>query len=178
MGLNPGQAIARFGIMLIIMNGVSLASAPIFGWFIDRVNRVTAFIVALCFASVGYLSMGIITSPLDFAMVPFFIVISLGSSFMMKSTLSLIGQEAKRAERGSVLAMFSMCGALGILVFTKWGGILFDAWGPWAPFVMAGTYQVALLAVVIVVRIVSPGRPAPKPFRRFAPPKAPAESRA
>jgi len=167
-GLNPGQAMARFGIMIIIMSGVSIVSAPVFGWFIDRVNRVTATIVALCFASVGYLSMAIITSPLDFNMVPFFIVISLGSSFMMKASLSLVGQEAPVSERGSILAMYGMCGALGILVFTKWGGVAFDVWGPWAPFVMAGAYQVLLLVVAIVVRIVSPGRPAPKPFRTQA----------
>jgi MFS family permease len=165
MGLTAGQAMARFGIMFMIMNGVSMVTAPFFGWFIDRVNRVTALIIALAFAAFGYLSMGFITSPLDFAMTPFFIIISLGSSFMMKATLSLIGQEAKRAERGSVLAMFSMCGAIGILVFTKWGGIMFDAWGPWAPFVMAGAYQSALLLVVVVVRVVAPGRPAPRPFR-------------
>jgi len=163
-GLHPGQAMARFGIMIIIMNGTSILVAPLFGWFIDRVNRVTALIVALCFASVGYLSMYVITSPLDFAMVPYFIVIALGSSFMMKASLSLVGQEAKVAERGSVLAMFGMFGAVGILVFTKWGGILFDAWGPWAPFVMAGAYQVILLGVAAVVRTIAPGRAAPKPF--------------
>ncbi len=140
-----------------------------FGLFIDRVNRVTAVIVALCFASVGYLSMGLITSPLDFAMVPYFIVISLGSGFMMKSSLSLVGQEAPLRERGSVIAMAGMFGAIGILIFTKWGGILFDAWGPWAPFVMAGAYQGVLLAAAIVVRIVAPGRAAPNPFfRRLA----------
>jgi MFS family permease len=163
-GMNPGEAMARFGIMLIIMNVVTLIAAPLFGLFIDRVNRVTAVIVALCFASVGYLSMGLITSPLDFAMVPYFIVISLGSGFMMKSSLSLVGQEAPLRERGSVIAMAGMFGAIGILIFTKWGGILFDAWGPWAPFVMAGAYQVVLLAAAIVVRIVAPGRAAPNPF--------------
>lgn len=178
MGLNPGQAMARFGIMIIIMSGVSVLSAPVFGWFIDRVNRVTAIIVALCFASIGYSSMALITSPLDFAMVPFFIVISLGSSFMMKSSLSLVGQEAKKAERGSVMAMFSMCGAIGILIFTKWGGMAFDAWGPWAPFLAAGLYQAVLLVAAIVIRIVAPGRPAPNPFRRAALSKAAAESRA
>ena len=164
-GLHPGQAMARFGIMIIIMNGTSILVAPLFGWFIDRVNRVTALIVALCFASVGYLSMYVITSPLDFAMAPYFIVIALGSSFMMKASLSLVGQEARVAERGSVLAMFGMFGAVGILVFTKWGGILFDAWGPWAPFVMAGAYQTVLLGIALVVRTVAPGRAAPKPFR-------------
>lgn len=163
-GMNPGESMARFGIMIIIMNSVSLIAAPIFGTFIDRVNRVTALIVALCFASVGYLAMGFITSPLDFAMVPFFIIISMGSGFMMKASLSLVGQEAPMRERGSVVAMAGMFGAVGILIFTKWGGILFDAWGPWAPFVIAGAYQVVLLAVAFVVRIVAPGRAAPKPF--------------
>jgi len=160
-GMNPGEAMARFGVMLIIMNTVSLAAAPLFGWFIDKVNRVTALIVALCFGSVGYLSMGIITSPLDFAMIPYFVVISLGSGFMMKASLSLVGQEAPIRERGSVIATASMFGAIGILIFTKWGGILFDAWGPWAPFVLAGAYQFLLLFVAIVIRIVAPGRPAP-----------------
>ena len=161
-GMNPGEAMARFGIMIIIMNGSSILTAPLFGWFIDRVNRVTALIVALCFGSVGYLSMALITSPLDFAMAPFFIVISLGSSFMMKASLSLVGQEAKRSERGSVLAMFGMFGAIGILIFTKWGGIAYDEWAPWAPFVMAGIYQTFLLVAAIVIRVVSPGQSAPR----------------
>jgi len=173
-GLTPGQSMARFGVMIVIMNSVTIVSAPLYGWFIDRVNRVTALIVALCFASVGYLSMALITSPLDFAMAPFFIVIALGSSFMMKSSLSLVGQEASPAERGSVLAMFGMCGAVGILIFTKWGGVLFDAWGPWAPFVIAGLYQVGLLAAGIVIRIVAPGRAAPRRFRQRGAAGAPA----
>jgi MFS family permease len=164
-GMHPGESMARFGIMIGIMSTVAILAAPIFGWWIDRVNRVTAVIVALCFASAGYLSMGIISSPLDFNMVPFFIVISLGSGFMMKSSISLIGQEAPIRERGSVIATASMFGAVGILVFTKWGGILFDAWGPWAPFVLAGAYQSVLLVVAVAIRIAAPGQPAPKPFR-------------
>ena len=132
-GMNPGESMARYGIMIIIMNTVSLIAAPIFGTFIDRVNRVTALIVALCFASAGYLSMGLITSPLDFAMAPYFIIISMGSGFMMKSSLSLVGQEAPIRERGSVVAMAGMFGAIGILIFTKWGGILFDDLGSVGP---------------------------------------------
>ncbi|MAF83906.1 MAG: MFS transporter [Gammaproteobacteria bacterium] len=156
--MNPGQAMARFGIMMIIMNAVSFFSAPIFGWLIDRVNRVTATIIALIFASTGYLSMSVITSPLDFAMVPFFVVLALGSSFMMKSSLSLVGQEAPIRERGSVFAMNSISGAIGILVFLAVGGRLFDAWAPWAPFVLAGAYQALLLVVAIAIRLVAPGR--------------------
>ena len=82
----------------------------------------------------------------------------------MKSSLSLVGQEAPIAERGSVLATSGMFGAIGILIFTKWGGVLFDEWGPWAPFVLAGAYQTVLLVVAVIIRITAPGRPAPIPF--------------
>ena len=156
-GMNPGQSMARFGLMLAIMSGTSLAAAPFFGWLMDHVSRVTATIIALTFATTGYLSMGIITSPLDFAMIPYFLIISLGSSFMLKASLGLIGQEAPPRERGSVIAMNSWFGALGILIFTVVGGRLFDAWGPWAPFVIAGVYQVFLLIAAIMIRIVAPG---------------------
>ncbi|MDJ0927360.1 MAG: MFS transporter [Gammaproteobacteria bacterium] len=166
-GMNPGQAMARFGLMLIIMNGIGLLSAPLFGWFIDRVNRVTAMIVALCFASAGYLSMAVITSPLDFAMIPFFIVIQLGSGFMMKASLALVGQEASKAERGSTLAMYGMFGAVGILVFTKWGGMAYDSWAPYAPFVMVGGYQAALLVIALAIRVMAPGRAAPRSLPFF-----------
>ena len=158
LGLSPAQAMARFGIMIVIMQAVSFFSAPIFGWLIDRINRVSATIIALGFASTGYLSMSIITSPLDFSMLPFFVVLSLGSSFMMKSSLSLVGQEAPIRERGSVFAMNSIFGAIGILIFLAVGGRLFDAWAPWAPFVMAGVYQALLLVVAIIIRFVAPGR--------------------
>jgi len=157
-GLSPAASMAQYGIMLAIMQGVSMAVAPGAGWFIDRVNRVTATVIALIFASVGYLSMGFVTSPLDFEMLPFFIVIALGSSFMLKASLTLIGQEAPVKERGSVIAASSMWGAIGILIFTAGGGRLFDAWAPWAPFVIAGAYQVVLLALAILIRVVAPGK--------------------
>jgi MFS family permease len=156
-GLNPGQAMARFGVMLAIMSGTSLVAAPFFGWLMDHVNRVTATLIALAFACCGYLSMGIITSPLDFEMLPYFLVLSLGSSFMLKASLGLIGQEAPLRERASVIATNSWCGALGILIFTVLGGRMFDAWGPWAPFVAAGVYQVFLVIAAIIIRVVSPG---------------------
>lgn len=156
-GMNPGRAMAQFGTMIIIMYIVSLASAPVFGWFIDRVHRVTAMIVALATAATGYLSMYFLTSPLDMTMIPLLVVLTLGTGFMVKAAMALIGQEAPMRERSSVIAGSSMCGAFGILVFTTVGGRLFDAWGPWAPFVLAGAYQSILLVVAIGLRLVAPG---------------------
>ncbi len=161
-GLSPGRAMAQFGTMIIIMYLVSLVSAPVFGWFIDRVNRVTAMIVALATAATGYLSMWFLTSPLDMDMIPLLVVLTLGTGFMVKASMALIGQEAPVRERASVIAGSSMCGALGILAFTGIGGRLFDAWGPWAPFVLAGSYQALLLVIAIGVRIVAPGAAGPR----------------
>ena len=161
-GLTPGRAMAQFGTMIIIMYVVSLVSAPVFGWFIDRVHRVTAMIVALGTAAVGYLSMRFLTSPLDMQMIPLLVVLTLGTGFMVKASMALIGQEAPVRERASVIAGSSVCGAIGIIVFTGVGGRLFDAWGPWAPFVLAGAYQVVLLVAAVFVRVLAPGpeRPA------------------
>ena len=161
-GLSPGRAMAQFGTMIIIMYLVSLVSAPAFGWFIDRVNRVTAMIVALATAATGYLSMWFLTSPLDMDMIPLLVVLTLGTGFMVKASMALIGQEAPVRERASVIAGSSMCGALGILAFTGIGGRLFDAWGPWAPFVLAGAYQALLLVIAIGVRVVAPGAAGPR----------------
>ncbi len=156
-GLSPGRAMAQFGTMIIIMYVVSLVSAPIFGWFIDRVHRVTALIVALSTAATGYLSMWFLTSPLDLQMIPLLVLLTLGTGFMVKASTALIGQEAPVRERSSVIAGSSMCGAVGIIIFSGVGGRLFDAWGPWAPFVLAGAYQAVLLVATVFVRVLAPG---------------------
>lgn len=156
-GLSPSRAMAQFGTMILIMYVVSLASAPVFGWFIDRVHRLTAMIVALATAAAGYLSMWFLTSPLDMQMVPLLVLLTLGTGFIVKASMALLGQEAPVRERSSVIAGSSMCGAVGIIIFTGVGGRLFDAWGPWAPFVLAGAYQAVLLVVAIFVRLLAPG---------------------
>lgn len=164
-GMSPAQSMARFATIIFLMQISGLIWSPVFGWIMDRVNRVTAAIIALTFASIGYTSMGIITSPLDFAMLPFFIILTLGTSGMVVASLGIIGQEAAPAERGSVIAMNSLFGAIGILVLTSGGGRLFDIIGPSAPFVVAGLAQGVLLIAAIIIRIVAPGENVIEPGR-------------
>lgn len=156
MQISTGEAMARFGTAIAVMYAVSFFSAPLFGWFIDKVNRMTAMIVALAFAAAGYLSMYALTSPIDFRMLPLLILLTLGTGFMVKAQMALVGQEAPVRERGSVIATAQMFGAFGILVFTSIGGRLFDAWGPWAPFILVGSYQAMLLVAALLVRYRMP----------------------
>lgn len=159
MGFTSGESMARFGTMIVIMYVVSFFSAPAFGWFIDRVNRLTALIVALTIAAIGYNAMFWLTSPLDYAMIPLLILLTLGTGFVVKAQMALIGQEAPVRARGSVISTAQMFGALGILIFSGVGGRLFDLMGPWAPFVLAGVYQTLLLVAAVAMRFISPGAP-------------------
>jgi hypothetical protein len=156
-GLSPGAAMARFGIVLAIMQAISLVWQPLFGMIMDRLNRVTAVAIAMAFASSGYLSMGLITSPLDFAMLPAFAILTIGSSSAIISSIALVGQEAPVRERGAVIGMTGLFGALGILIFSVAGGRWFDEIGPATPFVVVGAVQAGLLVLAVLVRLLSPG---------------------
>ena len=173
-GLSPAEAMAKYGSILAIMQIISFSLAPLYGWLIDRIYRVTAMIIALVFAAFGYASMYIITTPLDFAMLPYFIVLSLGSSFMLKSSLALVGQEAPARERGTIVAVNGWFGAIGILIYSLIGGYYFDVWGPWAPFVLVAAYQFVLLFFAILVRLRAPGA-SPETFGRPDPLTRPAQ---
>jgi MFS family permease len=156
-GLTAAQAMAGWAIVVLSMNAANFVAAPLFGWLLDRINRVTGSIIALGVASLGYMSMGIITSPLDYAMIPFFILLAFGSGFMIKASMTLVGQEAAPQERGAVMAANAMFGAVGVMVFTKLGGNIFDSWGPAWIFVIAGAYQGVLFLWAIWIRIFAPG---------------------
>jgi MFS family permease len=157
-GMSPGQAMARFGLILVAMQFVAVIWQPSFGWIMDKVNRVTAMIIAMFFASTGYLSMVFVTSPLDYTMFPFFIILTLGSGSAIMASIGLVGQEAERKERAAVIGVNGMFGALGILVFSYFGGIWFDEWRPAGPFIVVGALQGVLLVVAAIVRIVAPGK--------------------
>lgn len=156
-GLSPGGAMARFGIVLFIMQAISLVWQPLFGMIMDRLNRVTAVAIAMAFASSGYMSMGLITSPLDYAMLPAFAILTIGSSSAIISSIALVGQEAPVRERGAVIGMTGLFGALGILIFSVAGGRWFDEIAPSTPFVVVGAVQAVLLVVAVLVRLTAPG---------------------
>ena len=54
--------------------------------------------------------------------------------------------------------MFNTFGAIGIFVAAYFGGQLFDSVGGYAPFVLLGFFNMAVMLFGIVVRILSPGR--------------------
>jgi MFS family permease len=155
--INPAKAMATVGIVFALMQVVAIIWNIIFGYIMDRINRVTAMAIAMGLAGIGYSSMAWVTSPLDYRMLPLFGLLSIGSASAIAASVTLVGQEAPVRERGAIMGANQLCGATGMMVTFTVGGWLFDIWWP-APFVMAGVLQIVLCLVAIVIRLRAPGR--------------------
>ena len=84
-------------------------------------------------------------------------LLAIGQGSAIIASVTLVGQEASPAERGTVIATNGWFGAIGILIASLLGGYLFDVLGPWAPFVMIGMFQGVVFLFAVAVRVVSPG---------------------
>lgn len=152
-GMSTADALARGGQVLGFMGIIGLLWTPLYGLLLDRLDRVTGVALAMGLAGLGFVSMGFITSPLDFNMLPAFALLSVGQISAIIASVTLVGQEADPAERGSVIAMNGWCGAVGILLAAAIGGRLFDRVGPASPFVAIGIVQLLLSAIAVAVRL-------------------------
>ena len=66
-GLSTQEALAKGTLTFVIAQTAAICWAPFMGFIIDRFNRVTAQAVAMVLAGSGYLSMALVSSPLDSA---------------------------------------------------------------------------------------------------------------
>ncbi|NTV60027.1 MAG: MFS transporter [Chlorobiaceae bacterium] len=155
-GMPPAEAVKKGMMIFIISQSAALLWAPVIGPFIDRWNRVTALVVCMALASAGYLSLGLIGNPLETGSIIFFILLGIGQISSFLGAQSLIGQEAPKAERGSVIGMFNIFGAFGILLITTIGGRLFDSMSPKAPFIVVGAINALVMLAGIYVRVTFP----------------------
>ena len=158
LGLTRAEALGAVGVLVGLTNmAAGLLWNPIFGWIMDRLNRVTSLALAMGIAAIGFSSMALYDDPTGIAIVPALLVLAMGASSALGASITLVGQEAPANERGSVIAANGLFGAIGIGVAVPLGGFLFDEIGPTAPFVMIGGLQAVLCILSIVVRIAAPG---------------------
>jgi len=145
-GLSAAEAQAAgtkfFGIAQI----VATLWALVVIFFIDRLDRVLALAIAMVLASASYITIGMVDNPLGPAMYAAAAFMGIGEMSGILASQSLVGQVSGDKGRGAVIGVFSMFGAAGILLSTWFGGKLFDAWKPSAPYILVGVAD-GLLAV-------------------------------
>ena len=156
MQLPVQEALAKAGIVLACCFGASLLFAPIIGIITDRINRVGAVSLALIINTVGYGLTYFITNPTSAMMMGVMVIIGMGQVSGVITSQVLIQQQAPAANRGSIIGLFGLFGAVGILFCSYVGGVLFDEMGPAGPFVLLATLNGAVglwgLAIMNKVR--------------------------
>lgn len=156
-GMEAAQALAQGRKVFAIASTAALVWLFVIGIVLDRVNRVTGVIICMTIACIGYMGTMLIDDPLSRTAIPFLILLGMGQISAFAGAQTLIAKEAPTASRGTVIGMFNICGAMGILFSTFVGGILFDRIGPHAPFVFVGSLTIILIAAAVACRIKAPG---------------------
>ncbi len=156
-GMDSGEAVAAGRRIFVVCQTAALLWAFVIGFFLDRFNRVTGLLVCMSLAAAGYLGMGLVDDPLAGDAIPLFALLGVGQISAFFGATALIGQEAPQVERGAVIGMFNLSGAIGIMFSGLLGGTLFDAVAPNAPFVMIGALNLLVVVAALVVRARAPG---------------------
>ncbi len=142
LGMSGSEAMSQLAMprVLVIVTG-ALFGALLMGYISDRIRRVTAVAAASGFTAVIYLALFLVddpTAPWVFALLGLMGVAEI-SAFV--SSQALVGQHAPVKLRGVIIGFFGVAGAVGILVGTSLGGLLFRSFSPSAPFVLFGGFN-------------------------------------
>jgi predicted MFS family arabinose efflux permease len=156
-GANQATAAAKTGILIAVVQSAALIWAGVFSWLATKMHRVTALIIAMTLAVIGYFAFSTVSDPNSTAAILPSILLGIGQMSAILSSQVLIGQEAPREMSGSVLGVYGFFGAVGILFVSLVGGRLFDSWRPGAPFVIMAVANLILLVWAIWVRRTAPG---------------------
>jgi MFS family permease len=157
-GLTPSEALSKGRLVFAIPSIAALLwQILVMTWLLDRVNRVTGVVICTGLGVMGYLGTLLIGDPLARESVPLLILLGIGQISTFAATTTLISQEAPAEARASVIGMFNIFGAAGILLCTFVGGRLFDSIRPAAPFAFIGTLTAVVFLLAVLCRIRAPG---------------------
>lgn len=155
-GLTRPAAMAKAGAMYGLAQFAGLVWAPILGWSMDRLDRVTVVVIAMGLAAFGYAIVGLTTDAFAPGMNVRMMLLGVGELSCIVAGQALLGQQAPRDLRGSVMGVAGFCAALGVVFSTSVGGWLFDHWRPSGPFLMIATVNVLVMLVALWVRLTTP----------------------
>jgi MFS family permease len=150
-GMTPAEATVKATFFYIVIQAFALPWAVVFGVLLDKIDRLKGLMIGMGVAFVGYASLGFLENPLSWEMYIAAAFVGAGEMSANISATSLIGKEAPDKGRGAVLGLFSLSGAVGIMVVGLIGGWLFDNWKPVGPFLyMAGSNAFMVVAALLV----------------------------
>ncbi len=144
-GVSPTDALDKARRPILIANASGLVFAIVFGLMLRRMDRITAGVIAMLVASIGYLAGGFVGDPRSASIMPVALVLGLGQVAAIVSSQVVLGREAPIAVRGAVFGLASVAASLGILFTNGLGGWLYDHAGHGAPFFLIGAINFCIM---------------------------------
>ena len=155
-GMAPSEAMFALVMpaILAVVSG-ALVGSILMGIVADRISRAAAIPIAAGLAAAVYMSVFFVDDPTAPWVKVLLFVMGVAEISGFVSSQALAGQQADPQHRGAIFGFFGIAGAVGILIGTKGGGIVFDRIGPSAPFVIFGALNlVVVLWGLLVFRSV------------------------
>ena len=155
-GMTKAEALAVVPMIFGTIQLASLLIAPVIGILNDRINRVSSLIIGMGLAALGYIAFGLQDSPVGTGALLIAVVLGVGQISAILGGTTLVGQESDPEITGATIGVWNFCGAIGTLIGSLVGGLLYDWWRPGAPFLLMGALNFAVMIWAVWVRIKYP----------------------
>ncbi|KAI8099978.1 major facilitator superfamily domain-containing protein [Halteromyces radiatus] len=143
---------ATSGTLTGIAQAVALVACPFFAVASEYLPKEFPIMAAGLIGAGGCIPFSFSIDPTSKASMALVVLIGIGQYGMIISGLTMVGGDhVPVAYRGSVAGTFSFFGALGIIVLSKLGGVLFDRWMKGAPFLLLGIGHCIVLVLAFSV---------------------------
>ncbi|SAM09536.1 hypothetical protein [Absidia glauca] len=143
---------ATSGTLTGIAQAVALVACPFFAAGSEYLPKEFPIMMAGLIGAGGCIPFAFSIDPTSKASMALVVLIGIGQYGMIISGLTMVGGDHVPVDyRGSVAGTYSFFGALGIIVLSKLGGVLFDRWMKGAPFLLLGIGHALVLVLSIIV---------------------------
>jgi len=153
LGMSEADALKMATVVFATIQTSALLASPVIGIVNDKINRVSALIVGMGLAAIGYLVFGFSENPFTGMWYIPAILLGVGQIAAILAGATLIGQEADPKITGATIGVWSFFGAVGTLAGSFFGGLLFDSWRPGAPFLLMGFANLIVVFMALYVRL-------------------------
>lgn len=155
-GQSVAEAVSVATKPYVIANASGLLFAIFFGLALDRMNRVTAGVVAMAIAGLGYIAGGFVGDPSSQWITLVAVLLGMGQISAIIASQTVLGQEAPQDVRGAVFGLAGIFASCGILFTTAVGGWLYDVVGKGTPFFLIGAVNIAIMVFGLYLLLSRP----------------------
>jgi MFS family permease len=150
VGKTQLEATAHAGLMIGMVGLLVMASILVWGRIVHRFGRVNAIMAGMAISGAGFMAMGFAVNPFDWYVYGPMVLIALGQAGALLAPEILALDLTPEDMRGSVMGALNVVGGIGLIIVLHVGGYLFDAVGPYAPFVFTGVGNLLVLIYALV----------------------------